>query len=304
MRHVAPLVAGVLLAAGCGSPQSAPTSDPATSTAAARAPAPEPATAAAPPPAVLTQAAQPVAGPPAASLWSVVLVPPGDTLRLRASPSPSARELGAIPPGASEVVATGRADRVRGSTWFEVDWRSRRGWVNAHYLTPDIDDRRFAADHRVEDTLGQLREIVAARGDLRQVTSRKGLAAHIYAPVHVYPRQQLGALMRDDSYGLFGGVECAPGEEGCSYSFPGFAANCMEIFRDPGREIARNRTLDESRPTGLKGPYQVPVEMRGYDFLVAKVEDQDGRISACYLYFGYEQDRPVLTGVGADATGL
>ena len=242
--------------------------------------------------------------PPAASLWSVVLVAAGDSLRLRERPTAASGELDRIPPGARELVATGDVARSGSSVWYEVRWPLSQGWVNARYLAPDVDDRRFAADPRVDERLRELAEVVRRRGDLRPLASRNGLAAHAYAPVHVYPRGELDTLLRDDSHDVLGGVSCNPGEGECTYSFPELAAAGVEMLQAPDREVARNRVLDESRPTGLKGPYEVPVELRGYDFLVTKVEDEYARMDACYVYFAYENDQPVIAGFGVDVTGL
>lgn len=54
-----------------------------------------------------------------------------DTLRIRAGPSPQAREVGAIPPRTCGVSIAGPC---RGA-WCPVVWRGRQGWSNAAYLS-------------------------------------------------------------------------------------------------------------------------------------------------------------------------
>lgn len=53
-----------------------------------------------------------------------------DTLRIRSSPGPGAREVGHIPPGACGVNIVGAC---RG-WWCPVSWRGRNGWSHSSYL--------------------------------------------------------------------------------------------------------------------------------------------------------------------------
>ena len=71
------------------------------------------------------------AGVAPASALCVRNVEAWDTLRMRAGPSPQAREVGAIPPNVCGVSVAGSC---RGA-WCPVVWRGRQGWSNAAYLS-------------------------------------------------------------------------------------------------------------------------------------------------------------------------
>lgn len=70
------------------------------------------------------------AGTGGAAAWCVRGVEGWDTLRVRAAPTPVAREIGHIPPAACGVVIIGPC---RGA-WCPVQWRNRVGWSNSTYL--------------------------------------------------------------------------------------------------------------------------------------------------------------------------
>ncbi len=67
--------------------------------------------------------------------WEVTGVPPGDTLNLRADPSPRARVLGEVRNGS--VLRNLGCRMTKGQRWCQVaspDQPGRKGWVAGHYL--------------------------------------------------------------------------------------------------------------------------------------------------------------------------
>jgi SH3-like domain-containing protein len=71
-----------------------------------------------------------VASASGAAAWCVRGVKGWDTLRMRAAPTPFAREIGRIPPAACGVAIIGPC---RGA-WCPLRWQNRVGWSNAFYL--------------------------------------------------------------------------------------------------------------------------------------------------------------------------
>jgi hypothetical protein len=83
---------------------------------------------------VLQLRAQSVSGHIAGAELEVVGVESNDTLNLRAQPGVRAKIAAKLPPGATGLVATGKHVNLGGTSWIEVKYRGRKGWVNAHYV--------------------------------------------------------------------------------------------------------------------------------------------------------------------------
>ncbi|HET7522999.1 MAG TPA: hypothetical protein VFJ79_02530, partial [Acidimicrobiales bacterium] len=64
-------------------------------------------------------------------------MPKGDTLNVRAEPSPHAKKVGEIPRDATGVVGLGPVQTKGGAVWRKVRFGSLAGWVNDAYLKPD-----------------------------------------------------------------------------------------------------------------------------------------------------------------------
>lgn len=75
-----------------------------------------------------------LASPAAARVLRVVGVAVDDVLNLREQPSPSARIVGAIPPGGRGVEVL----RGEGGPWLLVRWGDLEGWALATYLATDM----------------------------------------------------------------------------------------------------------------------------------------------------------------------
>lgn len=73
----------------------------------------------------------------AQDIMKVVNVLPGESLNLRAYPSPKSRIKVAIPHNASWVLKLAKSKQVGSSTWQQVRWQNAEGWVNARFLQLD-----------------------------------------------------------------------------------------------------------------------------------------------------------------------
>lgn len=82
--------------------------------------------------------------------FAVVLVPPIERLNVRAGPGPDQPILADLPPDATGLFLTGRAQTVQGARWVEIRMPDGRiGWVNAAFLTREVSPAVFCADPRV-----------------------------------------------------------------------------------------------------------------------------------------------------------
>lgn len=77
--------------------------------------------------------------PDPALRYRIVDVAAGDRLNVRAQPGVEADALGALVPGAENLVVTGSVVEAGGAQWWEivfVEGYFSRGWVNGRYLAP------------------------------------------------------------------------------------------------------------------------------------------------------------------------
>ncbi|CAA6828489.1 MAG: Unknown protein [uncultured Thiotrichaceae bacterium] len=73
----------------------------------------------------------------AQDVMKVVNVESGQSLNLRAYPSPRSRIKLAIPHNASWLLKIQKSRKVGAATWQLVRWQNVEGWVNAHFLAVD-----------------------------------------------------------------------------------------------------------------------------------------------------------------------
>lgn len=71
-------------------------------------------------------------------VYKVNHVAPDDQLNLRAAAGVEAATVGAIPHNGMGIVATGQEKKVGSSTWVQVHWSGKTGWVNRYYLLEDV----------------------------------------------------------------------------------------------------------------------------------------------------------------------
>lgn len=69
--------------------------------------------------------------------FRVVRVDSNDVLNMRIVPDPYAAKVGAIPPDARGIEATGRTAKRGDYIWREIMYRDVTGWVNSHFLVRD-----------------------------------------------------------------------------------------------------------------------------------------------------------------------
>jgi hypothetical protein len=68
------------------------------------------------------------------TIFKVTKVSPGNTLKLRAWPSPKSRIKSKLPYSAKDLTETGKQRTIGKTKWLEVNWRDTKGWVNARNL--------------------------------------------------------------------------------------------------------------------------------------------------------------------------
>lgn len=82
-------------------------------------------------------------------IYKVQRVAADDSLNMRTTAGVQGAIVSAIPADGTGVVSTGREQKLGRSTWAEVHWSGKSGWVNKYYL---------AADTRVLNAANQARQ--------------------------------------------------------------------------------------------------------------------------------------------------
>lgn len=177
-----------------------------------------------------------------------------------------------------------------------------QGMVNARYLAQDVPGGEFRGDARVLRRLDELAAVVREQGDLTPVASARGLVFDVFAPPVLIEPADLPTALEEDATREFGGVECAPGD--CPQTVRDVMAGCTSMLTEDSSELV----YDE--PVGSIGAlhavaYRPPAELANLHYVALYEEDEaSGHWSACYVYFTYEAGRPVVAGIGKDATGI
>ncbi|MEE9326427.1 MAG: hypothetical protein V3U71_03965 [Cocleimonas sp.] len=68
------------------------------------------------------------------TIYKVTRVATSAKLQLRAWPSNKSRIKVSLPHNAKDLTETGKKKVIGKAKWLEVNWKNKRGWVNAHYL--------------------------------------------------------------------------------------------------------------------------------------------------------------------------
>src|SRR5574341_1649576 len=90
--------------------------------------------------------------------YTVILVSPGDVLNIRTSAGVANPIAGTLPPTAKDVSRTGPASTSDGDRWVEIQSAGGNGWVNAKYLTEQVNSSGFCSDANVNSLLGELKK--------------------------------------------------------------------------------------------------------------------------------------------------
>jgi hypothetical protein len=199
--------------------------------------------------------------------YDVVLVAADDVLNVRSRPGVSSPQITELAPNHEGVMGTGRTEEVDGTTWIEVETADGLGWVNGTYLTPEVTTADFAAaEDDLRLLLDQLAAVIDSRGDLRPVTSERGLLVAHHDPVRRFTPLELASLLTDPTAVAWGNPGCGP--DGCG-QLQTFKAAVADRFRstyvDPDVEIAVDELIPG--PGGTLAENVVPFELTNFHYL-------------------------------------
>jgi len=243
-----------------------------------------------------------VSGVAAEDLAKVVLVASDDVLNVREDPGVQAPIIGMLLPG-TIIEKTGLQQVVGSSIWEQIATPLGDFWVNGRFLGAVVTASAFASDSRVIALLDEFAGIIASDGDLRQVTSQRGLyVSHNADPIRFDP-DELDGILTDPT----------------TYKWPSNAADIDEVpartfaeaitdsflsaYDDPDSQLSWNDPLVGGN--GRLPGYAVPFEFAGFNY-VAVYDSGDnpdyGGLdwTTWYVSIDYENGEPVIVGLTVD----
>jgi photosystem II stability/assembly factor-like uncharacterized protein len=95
---------------------------------------------------------------PGTGPYAVIFVAANDVLNVRSGAGVSNPIIATLAPDATWVFGTGNKTKVGTDDWFEIQSPGGTGWVNAYYLTEQVDPRAFASDPRALALINTVKE--------------------------------------------------------------------------------------------------------------------------------------------------
>ncbi|MDR9452077.1 MAG: Ig-like domain-containing protein, partial [Acidimicrobiia bacterium] len=100
--------------------------------------------------------------------WSIVLVDRESMATVHSEPDFGSTAVYNYPPTAQNIRSTGAPKRRGKTTWMPVDTPNGEGWIDAHYLTQEVDEETFAKDQRPDQLAARFVTALTA-GNVRAV---------------------------------------------------------------------------------------------------------------------------------------
>lgn len=240
-------------------------------------------------------------------LSRVALVPADDVLNVRQDPTHLSPIVGMLLPGV--IVERLGPEEIGGSSvWAQIETPFGGFWVNDRFLAAHVTPGQFENDTRVEQLLDDFADIIANDGDLRAVTSRRGLyVSHHAAPVR-WPSDELGAILTDPT--TYQWPSSAIGEDDPEFDqLPArtFAAavadSFLSAYADPDTITTVNDPIEAGN--GRLPAYAIPFEFQSFNYIGVHDSGDNpdyGGIDwvTWYVSIDYEDGQPVIVGMTLD----
>lgn len=248
-----------------------------------------------------------VVGVAPVQLAQVALVDRQDVLNARLSPGVDSEVYVGLVPEVT-VILTGAEEVVSGSVWSEIDTYVGPLWVNSHFLAAFVARDVFRDDSRVADLIERFAEIIANRGDLRPVVSRRGL----YVSHHDAPRRFRASTLEtilSDPTTYFWASTGASASEIESSGAPGrtFTEEVADSFVGAYGESDTVTTINEpiTGGNGRLAADAIPFELQLFNYVGVHDPGDDPQFDGLdwttwYVSIDYENGSPVIVALTLD----
>jgi hypothetical protein len=211
--------------------------------------------------------------------WSVVLLDRESQLPVYEGPDPEATLLYNFGPSTTGVVGTGRRRNVGGTTWIPVETPRADGWVEAKYVTQQVDVKAFMEDPRPSKMVHEFAGRLRRHRDISSMIAGRGLIVTISGRPRLFPRQEVHELMRQSSTSL--GV---------------LNQHDFEVAVVARFLAAYDSSVEITPETAHARHSLIPAELRNFRYLVVGA----GSAESWLVFFEYEGGRPRIVGLSLD----
>lgn len=239
------------------------------------------------------------------NLGRVALVAADDVLNVRQDPGVAAPIVGMLLPGVI-VEKTGLEEIVGSSLWVQIETPLGGFWVNDRFLAAVVLPLDFENDARVDSLLAELGEIIATDGDLRAVTSTRGLyVSHHAAPIR-FAYSELDTILTDPTTYKWPSNALGPDEldeiPGRTFA-EAVADSFLSAYDDPDTMLTVNEPL--AGGNGRLPEYAIPFEFESFNYIGVfdPIDNPDyGGLDwiTWYVSIDYEDGWPVIVGLTVD----
>lgn len=240
-------------------------------------------------------------------LSRVALVTSDDVLNVRQDPTVEAPIVGMLLPG-SVVERTGPEEITGSSVWVQIETPVGEFWVNSWFLADFPTPADFADDARVAALLDEFADLIAGDGDLRRVTSRRGVyVSHHGGPIR-FASSDLATILTDPT--TYQWPSNAISQDDPEFNqIPGrtfaeaVADSFLSAYDDPDTATTVNEPIEAGN--GRIAAAAIPFQFQSFNYIgVHDTGDNPdyGGIDwvTWYVSIDYEEGSPVIVGLTLD----
>ncbi|MDH5373771.1 MAG: GerMN domain-containing protein [Acidimicrobiia bacterium] len=241
------------------------------------------------------------------ALSRVALIPEDDVLNVRQDPNASSPIVGMLLSGV--VVERTGFDEITGSSvWAQIETPVGAFWVNDRYLAALVSADDFEADDRVAELLDELANIITLDGDLRAVSSRRGLYVSHHAEPIRFAYDELGTILTDPT--TYQWPSNAISSDDPEFDqIPGrtfaeaVADSFVSAYDDPDTVTTVNEPIEAGN--GRLASHAIPVEFQSFNYIGIHDSGDNPAYDGLdwitwYVSIDYEGGEPVIIGLTLD----
>ena len=183
------------------------------------------------------------------------------------------------------ILSTGRSTSVDGIEWLPVDTQRGEGWVQAEYVTEQVDLETFAEDKRPMKLVREFSERLRTGDDVASLIATRGIVLALTGPTTQLAPQQFDTLMDGKR------LRQIPTVRGVLHDQRDFHFAVAEPFLAAFDSTELITPAIAHSPTAL-----IPTEVWNFRYLALGEDTRQPWL----VFFEYEGGKPRIVGLGID----